>query len=135
MVTAGLLAFALYHLALGAFMVVAPGAFFEEIGPFGVRNDHYIRDTATFSMALGAALLAAVRYRSWRVPVLAVVLSQFSLHTVNHLVDIDEAEPGWVGVADFVSLAVGTLLLAALLVSAVRDSRARGGGARVGRSG
>ena len=54
-------ALAAYHLALGLLMVVAPKVFFEQIGPFGVRNDHYIRDVATFYLAFGAGLALAVR--------------------------------------------------------------------------
>ncbi len=124
LVVAGLIAFGVYHLALGLFMVVAPGSFFTEIGPFGAQNDHYIRDTATFNFAFGVGLLAAVRRPSWRVPVLAVVLIQFVLHAVNHLVDIGEAEPESVGVVDFVALLVGAALLAGLLVAARREAAA-----------
>jgi hypothetical protein len=120
LVSAGLLAFGAFHLALGLFMVVAPGTFFTEIGPFGVQNDHYIRDTATYNLAFGAVLLAAVRYPSWRVPVLAVVLVQFALHTVNHLVDIGEADPEAVGVLDFAGLLVATVLLAGLALRVMR---------------
>jgi hypothetical protein len=122
----GLIAFGVYHLALGIFMVVAPGTFFTEIGPFGVQNDHYIRDAATFNLAFAAVLLAAARYRSWRVPVLVVVLVQFALHTVNHLVDIGEAQPESIGVVDFVALLVGTALLAGLLRAAWRETREGG---------
>lgn len=112
---AGLLALGAYGVGLGLFMVVAPGPFFEEIGPFGARNDHYIRDNATFTIALGAGALVAAARPRWRVPVLAITVLQFALHSVNHLVDIGEAEPGWIGVADFVALTVAALLLAALL--------------------
>ena len=104
-----------YHLVLGALMVLAPDTFFEEIGPFGLQNDHYIRDVATYNLAAGAVVLVAVGRRSWRVPVLAFLVLQFALHTVNHLVDIDEAEPSAVGVFDFVALAVTTALLGLLL--------------------
>ena len=61
----GVLAFGIYHLALGLYMVVAPGSFFDQVGPFGVRNDHYIADVATFELAFGAGLVAAQRLRSW----------------------------------------------------------------------
>lgn len=116
----GLGLLAAYHLALGVFMAVAPGTFFTELGPFGAQNDHYIRDVATYNLAIGAIALVAILRRSWRVPVLALVLIQFALHAVNHLVDIGEAEPESVGVADFVGLALGTALIAALLVAATR---------------
>ena len=116
----GLAAFGIYNVAQGIFMAAAPGTFFSEVGPFGVQNDHYIRDLATFYVALGVALLVAVRHRAWRVPVLALLTLQFALHAVNHLIDIDEADPSWLGVADFVALVVGMVLLAGLLRLALR---------------
>ncbi len=119
----GLVAYGIYHLALGLLMVVDPGTFFSEIGPFGTQNDHYIGDLATYNLAAAAVLFAASRLRTWRVPVLAFLLIQFALHSINHLIDIDEATPESVGVADFVGLLVGTGLLAVLLVVARRSTR------------
>jgi len=111
---AGLIALGMYQLALGLFMVLAPGTFFTELGPFGPRNDHYIRDNASWELALAAVALAAVAWRSWRVPVLALAAVHYALHAINHLVDVDEATPAWVGVADLVLLAVGAGLLVVL---------------------
>jgi hypothetical protein len=102
---------AAYHLALGLLMVFAPKVFFDEIGPFGVRNDHYIRDVATFYLAFGVGLAVAVRRPSWRVPVVGVVAIQYVFHVVNHVVDISEADPGWLGPFDAISLALGAVLL------------------------
>jgi hypothetical protein len=116
----GLAVFGITNLAQGIFMAAWPGTFFSEVGPFGVQNDHYIRDLATFYIALGAATLVAIRYRSWRVPVLALLTLQFALHAVNHLIDIDEADPSWLGPADFIALVVGLVLLAGLLKLALR---------------
>jgi hypothetical protein len=104
-------ALAAYHLGLGLLMVVAPKVFFEQIGPFGVRNDHYIRDVATFYLAFGAGLALAVRRPSWRVPMVAVVALQYVFHVVNHLVDVSKADPGWLGPADAIALALGAVLL------------------------
>jgi hypothetical protein len=123
LVGVGLGAFALYNLALSLFMVVAPGAFFELIGPFGERNDHYTRDNATFGLALGVAALIAVRVRSWRLPVLAVLAVQFALHAVNHLVDISAAQPQVVGPVDFALLTLGAILAVLLAVRARREQR------------
>jgi hypothetical protein len=111
---AGLIALGLYQLALGLFMVVAPGTFFSELGPFGPRNDHYIRDNASWELALAAGALAAVAWRSWRVPVLALAAVHYALHAINHLVDVDKATPAWIGVADLVLLVIGAGLLVAL---------------------
>jgi hypothetical protein len=94
------------------------------VGPFGAQNDHYIRDTATFSGAIGVGLLIALRRPAWRVPMLAVSTVQFALHSINHLFDIDRAHPSWNGYFDFFSLAAATLVLAWLLRIALAESSA-----------
>jgi hypothetical protein len=118
----GLAAFGLVQLALAVFMVVAPHAFYTAVGPFGAFNGHYIRDVATYNAAIGVALVIAVRRPSWRVPVLALTTIQFSLHSINHLVDIDKAHPAWNGYFDFFSLAAAILLLAWLLRVAAAEA-------------
>ena len=122
--TGGLVLLGVYGLGLAIFMAAAPGAFHSSIGPFGSTNDHYLRDVATFSAALGAGALIAVRVPSWRVPVLAVTVIQFALHSVNHLVDIDKADPAWIGYFDFFALALATAQLAWLLAIARERARA-----------
>ncbi len=125
----GVTAFGAIYLALALFMAVAPHTFFKDVGPFETLNVHYMRDTATFNAAIGAALLVAVRHPSWRVPVLALSTLQFALHSLNHLIDIGRAHPAWLGYFDFFSLAVGTLGLAWLLRVAVLEDRTRPEGA------
>jgi hypothetical protein len=120
-VRVGILVFAAYHFVLAALMVLTPHLFFKDIGPFGVQNDHYLRDTATFEAAFGVALAIAYRRPSWRVPVLCCVTAQFVLHTINHLADIGAAHPGWLGPADFVSLAIGTAVLGWLTQESLRE--------------
>jgi hypothetical protein len=120
--TAGIAVFALYNLALALFMAAAPHSFFTNVGPFGARNDHYIRDTATFSAAIGVGLLIALRRPSWRVPMLAISTVQFALHSINHLVDIEKAHPAWNGYFDFFSLAAATILLGWLLRIALANA-------------
>jgi hypothetical protein len=117
-VRVGLFAFAAYQFAIAAMMVFAPHAFFTDIGPFGVQNDHYLRDTATYNAAFGVALLIAAWRVPWRTPILCCVALQFVLHSVNHLVDIGSAHPYWLGPADFISLA----LASAVLVWLARES-------------
>jgi hypothetical protein len=122
LIVAGLVAFAAVHFALAIFMAVAPHEFYTAIGPFGARNDHFVRDVATYNAALGAGLAVSVRRPGWRIPMLAVTTIQFALHSVNHLVDIGDADPGWVGYFDFFALAAATLQLAWLLRIAARTS-------------
>jgi hypothetical protein len=110
-----LIVFGLVQIVLGLLLWITPGFFYDEIGPFGARNDHYMADVATFYLALGAAALVSVRRASWRVPVLALALVQYALHALNHLLDIGESDPGWIRPADFVSLTLTTMLLAWML--------------------
>ncbi|TMK41754.1 MAG: hypothetical protein E6G56_03250 [Actinobacteria bacterium] len=121
----GLVALAAYHLALGLFMVVAPHTFYVRVGAFGPENHHYIGDNATYALAVGLAFVGAVRWSSWRVPVLALTTVQFALHTANHLRDISRAHPRYEGPLDFALLLAGTALLAGLLWAAVGQERER----------
>jgi hypothetical protein len=93
-----------YHLALGAFMVVAPRTFFDEIAAYGPYNDHYIRDLASFYLAMGVALVIAAGRRSWQVPVLFFCLLQYALHVLNHVWDVSDADPTWIGPVNLVVL-------------------------------
>jgi hypothetical protein len=115
-----LLVFGVVQLVLGLALWLAPGTFFEEVGPYGVRNDHYMGDLATFYLALGAASLVAVVRARWRVPVLAVALVQYVLHSLNHLIDVGEADPGWLGPANLLALAATAVLLGWMLRVAMR---------------
>jgi hypothetical protein len=118
-----LVVFAVAQLVLGLLLWLTPGFFFDEIGPYGVRNDHYMGDLATWYIALGAATLVAVRQVRWRVPVLAVALVQNTLHVFNHLLDVSDADPEWLGPANLVSLALTSLLLAWMLNAAREQVR------------
>lgn len=110
-----------YQVALGAFMVLAPGSFFEQIGPYGAQNDHYIRDGATFTVAIGLVLLVAAWRPRWRVAAIAGALFQYVLHSVNHLADIGAADPERLGPINFALLALGAGLLGWMFAAAVRD--------------
>jgi hypothetical protein len=120
---AGLCALAVVNIGLAILMAAAPHAFYSAIGPFGARNDHYIRDVATFQAALGVGLAIAAWRPAWRLPVLAVTTVQYALHAVNHLLDISTAHPAWKGYLDFFSLAAATALLLWLLALARTQAR------------
>jgi hypothetical protein len=102
---------------LGLLLWLTPGFFYDSIGPYGARNDHYMADVATWYLALGAVALVALRRESWRIPVIALAFVQYALHSLNHLIDVGEADPGWLGPASLVSLALTTILLGAMLRS------------------
>ena len=110
-----MIAFAAVQLVIGLLLWLTPGFFYDEIGPFGARNDHYMADVATYYLALGTVVLMSLRRPSWRIPVLTLAFLQYSLHALNHLIDIGESDPGWIGPADFVSLTLAAVLLAWML--------------------
>jgi hypothetical protein len=114
-VRALLIAFAVAQLVIGLLLWLTPGFFFDEIASYGVRNDHYMGDVATWYLASGVAVLAAVPRPAWRVPLLFLVAVQYALHSLNHLLDVGETDPGWLGPANFVALALATLLLGWML--------------------
>jgi hypothetical protein len=103
------------QLLTGLSLVIAPGSFYDAIAAFGARNDHFLRDYGSYYLASGIALLMATKRPSWRVPVLFVVMLQYGLHALNHLLDIGDSDPGWVGPFDFITLAGLTAVLAYML--------------------
>jgi hypothetical protein len=125
LVGVGLAAFALINILTGLFAAIDPESFYDAIGPFPPYNEHYVRDAAAAMIgSLGVAQAIAVARRSWRVGVLGYSVLHFAFHTINHLVDIGDADPESTGVGNFVSLAIGALLLGWLFARAVREDRA-----------
>ena len=118
-----LIVFGVYSVLIGLFMMLAPGPFFETLGQFGVRNDHYIFDNATFELPLGVLLLAAVRWPTWRVPALAFATLHWSLHALSHILDSHHGAGQWVGLLEFAGLAVTTVLLAIALRYSIIDEK------------
>ena len=117
-----------YHLLLGVAMVAAPRTFFDDVATYGAFNDHYIRDAASFYLALGAVMLVAVARTSWQTPLLAFATLQYALHVLNHLWDVSDTDPGWLGPANAAALALIALLLFWLLRGG-RERAADDGGA------
>lgn len=118
-----LIVFGIYSVLLGLFMLVAPGTFFDTLGAFGVRNDHYIFDNASFELPLGLLMLGAVRWPAWRVPALAFATAHWGLHAVSHLVDTDHAAGSWVGWLEAGGLVFTTVLLAIALRAGMSDEK------------
>jgi hypothetical protein len=114
-VVAVLVVYGIYSTLLGLVMIFAPGFFFDTAGGFGTRNSHYIFDNATFELPFGLLYLAALKWPSWRVPALAFATVHYLLHAVSHLIDINNANTHWIGVFDFVVIAIGTVIHALAL--------------------
>src|SRR3954454_22133014 len=89
---------------LGLLLWLTPGFFFDQIGPYPPRHDHYMADLATFYLALGAVALASVSRARWRVPALPLARIQSALPSLNLVYAMDGTDLEWVGPANFVSL-------------------------------
>lgn len=105
----------------GVLAFVAPGAFYDLLGPYPPQNDHFIKDLGSWQIALGAAALIGARRPDWRVPILGVLTLQFALHTVSHAIDVGATDPSWNGPVSLALEALVTLVLAALLVKEHRS--------------
>ena|SRR5258707_12291702 len=116
-----LVVYGFYSVALGLFMMLSPGVFFDTLGAFGVRNDHYIFDNASFELPLGLLLLAAMRWSTWRVPALAFATAHWALHALSHILDTHHRAGTGVGLLESAGLAISTVMLAiALRYSIIR---------------
>jgi uncharacterized protein DUF4345 len=118
--TTGIWALAGVQAVIGLAQVLAPGSFYDAIANFGPRNDHFLRDVASYYLASAVALAVAARQPSWRAPVLALVGVQYLLHAIGHVADAGDADPSWVGPFDVATLAIGVLLIAGLYREASR---------------
>ncbi|AYM44535.1 hypothetical protein BKG83_12255 [Mycobacteroides chelonae] len=115
----------IYQAVTGTWAIVAPESFFDTLGAFGVRNDHYLFDFGSFAIPVGLALLAAVKWPSWRVPALAIATGHWVLHTVSHLVDTNHHQGQALGLFEGFGLLVTAALMAlALWFAAAEESRA-----------
>lgn len=128
---AALIAFGVLNLAIGVTMLFAPGFFFDNIGEYGIRNDHYLGDTGSFYVAGGIGLLVAARRPSWRLPVCVVAAVWYAVHAFNHLLDVGQASSNARGWSDTILIGLGAAALAYLAKLAAADEIAR---SRDGRS-
>lgn len=112
----GIALFALANLGPALWIVVDPHGFFEQVGPFGVYNPHYLGDAASFQAGIGLALVASLVWPVLRPGALVVTLGATALHAFNHWLDVGEAHAGSdAGIVDAVSLTVGALLIVGLV--------------------
>jgi hypothetical protein len=98
-------------------------AFFDDIGPFGAYNSHYVGDVAAFQAGLGLALAAGLVVPVVRAGALLAALAMTGLHALNHWIDVNDAHPGSIaGVGDAVALTILFVLTAVLTRAAARTS-------------
>jgi hypothetical protein len=115
-VSPAIAALAVTQLATAAWMLLAPRSFFDNVGPFGAYNVHYIRDAMALTGGLGVGLAASLRWPALRPGAVAVNAAATGFHAVNHWFDVGDAHPGSdAGWLDAVALTIGTVAYLVLL--------------------
>ncbi len=115
-----LLVVAAAQLLPGIVAAVAPGAFYDGLAGYPPENHHFIRDLGSWQIALGLLALAAARRPSLRAPVLLALAVQYAVHTISHIVDVNDTDPAWQGPAALALQLLGAVVLTAL---AIREHR------------
>ncbi len=77
----------LNYVLTGLALLVAPTWFFENIGPFGLFNRHYLGDLGAFLLPMGIGLLVAARQPRQQLLLIAVVAAGNIIHASNHIYD------------------------------------------------
>lgn len=111
----------LFLLAAGVWAFIAPHSFYDALAVFPPYNQHFLQDTGSFQIGLGAVLLLAVAAPGdgLAVALLGVAVGQ-AAHTVSHVIGRDlGGNPS----TDIPLLAILTVLLAAAGVAQWRVGR------------
>lgn len=119
---------AAYHVIIGGLALIAPDAFFEQIGRYGVENSHYVGDVGAFLLAFGVAIGISVVRPAWRPPILWLGALWYGFHALNHAFDTGEAKSTARGWADTGLIAFGALAAAWLARNAEKLAGQRTGG-------
>jgi hypothetical protein len=80
---------AIFFLVFGAWALVAPSSFFEQLAPWPPYNEHFIHDIGVFQLGIGVALAAVLSEMHGALAALAGAAVAAVLHVVSHLVDYD----------------------------------------------
>lgn len=121
LVTALIAVFAFIELATSLWMVAAPTSFFNNIGPFGIYNGHYLRDVAAFQAGIGVALLSSIWMHALRPGAVCALLAASVLHGANHFADLNAANNGsHADVVDAIAISLSVLVAAWLFAATLR---------------
>lgn len=109
----------LFFVAFGLWAFLAPVSFYERIATFPPYNRHFMHDVGAFQIGLGAALLAALRWRDALFVVLLGVGVGAAVHVLSHIIDCDLGGRG----SDLPSLALLAVVLLAAAALRPRTQR------------
>jgi hypothetical protein len=76
-----------FFVVVGAWSFLAPRSFFDALVAFPPFNAHLLRDVGAFTLGIGAAVLAAAKWRDGLLVALTGAAAGGVLHVVSHIVD------------------------------------------------
>lgn len=115
---------AVINIGTALWIAVDARSFFDNVGPFGAYNAHYLGDVAAFQAGIGLGLAASLIWPALRPGALVTAALFTGIHALNHWLDVNEAHAGSdAGIVDAVSLTLLTVVIAPFAVAAARGRR------------
>ena len=78
---------AVFFVVLGLWPFFSPHSFYDALATFPPFNAHLMRDIGVFTLGVGAALIAALRWRDGMTVALAAAAAASVLHVASHIID------------------------------------------------
>ncbi len=114
LVTAVLLVAGATQLITGVTALLAPGVFYDVVAAYPPQNDHFVMDLGSWQIALGVIAVYGARRPAWRGPLLGLIGLQYALHTVPHILHVNDPEESWQGPFALITQAFGAVVLLGL---------------------
>jgi hypothetical protein len=108
-------------LGIGIWAFFSPRSFYDSLATYPPYHPHFLRDIGALNLGIGAAFLAALRFRDALLVALTGAAAAAVAHALSHL--IDRGEGG--RTSDPYVLALFAVLLVAATVVRSREIRAR----------
>jgi hypothetical protein len=81
---------AVFFVSSGAWALVAPSSFYDQLAHWPPYNEHLLHDVGVFQIGLGVSLATVLTRMSGTVAVLAGGAAAAVLHFVSHVIDYGE---------------------------------------------
>jgi hypothetical protein len=81
---------ALFFVASGAWALLAPSSFYEQVAQWPPYNQHFVHDLGVFQLGIGVSLIGAVTKLGAMRALLGGAATAAVVHVVTHVVDYDE---------------------------------------------
>ena len=104
---------AIFFILSGAWALVDPSSFYDQVAPWPPYNEHLVHDAGVFQLGIGTSLAALLVGTRGTLAVLAGAAAAAVLHVVSHVVDYGD---GGRSTDPYVLGVVALVLLAALFI-------------------